>query len=232
MKTVSDKMSSDWAEAYQFYSQTRGELSHPTETLIRLFKGDYVTGEKIEYQGKSILDVGFGNGNNTMLFASLGMEVSGVEIHQDICELVNKKFLKIGIEVDLQVGTNQDLPFDDNTFDFLVSWNVLHYEGDEEGIKAGIKEYARVLKPNGRLFLSTTGPKHKILKNGKSLGNHLYEIGRDDDFRKGQIHFFFDSENYLDFYFSPHFKEIKTGRIEDQLFREKLDWWLLTGVKP
>ena len=52
MKSVSNKMVSDWAEAYQFYSQTGGALSHPTETLIRLFKGDYVTGKKIEYQGK------------------------------------------------------------------------------------------------------------------------------------------------------------------------------------
>lgn len=26
MKTVSDKMSSDWAEAYQFYSQTGGGI--------------------------------------------------------------------------------------------------------------------------------------------------------------------------------------------------------------
>lgn len=190
-----------------------------------------MTGEKIEYQGKSILDVGFGNGNNIMFFASLGMKVSGVEIHQDICDSANKKFSRIGIEVDLQVGTNQDLPFDDNTFDLLVSWNVLHYEGNEEGIKAGIKEYARLLKPNGRLYLSTTGPKHKILKNAKTLGNHLYEIGRDDDFRKGQVHFFFDAENYLQFYFSPYFQEIQIGRIEDQLFREKLDWWLLTGVK-
>jgi ubiquinone/menaquinone biosynthesis C-methylase UbiE len=231
MKTVSDKMSSDWAKAYQLYSQTGLELSHPTETLIRLFKGDYVT-KKIECQGKSILDVGFGNGNNTMFFASLGMKVSGVEISQDICDLVTEKFSRIGIDVDLKMGTNQNLPFDDNTFDFLVSWNVLHYEGTENGIKAGIKEYARVLKREGRLFLSTTGPKHKILKNSKTLGNHLYEIGRDDDFRKGQVHFFFDAKEYLDFYFSPHFQEIQMGRIEDQLFREKLDWWLLTGVKP
>lgn len=131
----------------------------------------------------------------------------------------------------MRVGTNQEIPFENNSFDFLVSWNVLHYEGTEEGIKAGIKQYARVLKPGGRLFLSTTGPQHKILKNGQTLGNHLYQIGRDEDFRKGQVHFFFDNINYLEFYFSWCFQELQFGRIEDMLFREKLDWWLVTGVK-
>ncbi|MGC9384578.1 MAG: class I SAM-dependent methyltransferase [Kosmotogaceae bacterium] len=196
-----------------------------------MFKGDYITGKKIDYHGKSVLDVGFGNGNNTLFLASLEMQVFGIEIHEDICKSASMEFKKIGIEVDLRVGTNQSIPFEDNSFDFLVSWNVLHYEGSERGIKAGIKEYARVLKPGGRLFLSTTGPKHKILYNSKTLGNHLYEIGRNDDFRKGQVHFFFDNTNYLDFYFSPKFKELQFGRIQDRLFLDDLDWWLVTGIK-
>ena len=79
--------------------------------------------------------------------------------------------------------------------------------------------------------MSTTGPQHKFLKNGQTLGNHLYQIGREDDFRKGQVHFFFDNTNYIEFYFSSCFRELQFGRIEDSLFREKLDWWLVTGVK-
>ena len=100
----------------------------------------------------------------------------------------------------------------------------------EENIKKSIIEYHRVLKPGGRLILSTTGPGHKILKNTRLLGNHLYEIGRPGDFRKGQIHFFFDSEQYLEFYFKPYLKNIKLGRIKDELFTEILDWFLLTGT--
>lgn len=231
MKSVSEQMSSVWAEAYELYRKKGIELAYPSETLVRLFKGDYVTGQNIDYEGKSVLDVGFGEGNNTLFLASLGMQVSGIEIHQNICDAISKKFANLGLKVDLRVGTNQEIPFESNSFDFLVSWNVLHYEGTEEGVKAGIKEYARVLKPDGRLFLSTTGPQHKILKNCKTLGNHLYQIGRDDDFRKGQVHFIFDNINLLEFYFSPYFCSLQFGRIEDLLFREKLDWWLVTGIK-
>jgi 2-polyprenyl-3-methyl-5-hydroxy-6-metoxy-1,4-benzoquinol methylase len=231
MKSVSEQMSSGWADAYELYRKKGDELAYPSETLVRLFKGDYVTGQKLDFKGKSVLDVGFGGGNNTLFLASLGMQVSGVEIHQDICDLASKEFSNLGLQVDLRVGTNQEIPFENNSFDFLVSWNVLHYEGTEEGILSGIKEYARVLKPEGRLFLSTTGPQHKILKNSQTLGNHLYQIGRDDDFRKGQVHFFFDNINYLEFYFSSCFQQLQIGRIEDVLFREKLDWYLVTGVK-
>ncbi|HSH01833.1 MAG TPA: class I SAM-dependent methyltransferase [Anaerolineae bacterium] len=224
-------MSHDWAHAYQLYKNRGEDLAYPSETLVRLLKGDYVTGQREDVAGKSVLDIGFGNGNNTMLLASLGMKVTGVEIHEDICSQVAQTFENLGLEADFRVGDNQNIPFDDNSFDYLVSWNVIHYVGTEEAIKDSIKEYARVLKPGGRLLLSTTGPTHKILLNGKTRGHHQYEIQRPGDFRQGQIHFFFDSPNYIEFYFGPHFKELQIGRIEDQLFLEKLDWWLVTGVK-
>lgn len=224
-------MANAWANAYKKYKNKGEELLYPSETLVRLFKGDYITGKHINFVGKTVIDVGFGNGNNTMFLASMGMNVFGIEIDEKICAQVAEKFRKNDLEADLRVGSNQNIPFDDNTFDFLVSWNVLHYEGEEEKIVNGIKEYNRVLKPGGRLFLSTTGPEHKILNNGVTLGHHKYRIGRPGDFRKGQVHFFFDAPNYIEFYFAPHFSDLQIGRIEDQLFREKLDWWLVTGVK-
>lgn len=231
MKFVSKDMAEGWAEAYKDFKESGQDLTFPSETLVRLFKGDYITGESLEYKGKSVLDVGFGNGNNTVFLASLGLEVSGVEIHDDICEEVSLGFKKTGFKADLRVGTNQEIPFDDNTFDYLVSWNVLHYEGKEEGVKRGIEEYARVLKKTGRLILSTTGPDHKILEKSETVGSHQYKIGRPGDFRSGQIHFFFDAPNYIELYFKKYFSEIQIGRIEDKLFKEKLDWWLVTGIK-
>jgi SAM-dependent methyltransferase len=144
---------------------------------------------------------------------------------------VRGKFGALGIQIDLRVGTNQHLPFENANFDFLVSWNVLHYEGTEEGVRAGLREYARVLKPAGRLILSTTGPEHKILNDARALGGHRYQIGREDDFRKGEVHFLFDASNYIHRYFEESFSDVLVGRTHDQLFTASLDWWIVTAVK-
>src|SRR3990167_2190367 len=228
MTITNDDVSNAWATAYE---STENEQSYPSETLVRLIKGNYITGERLDIKNKTVLDVGFGDGNNSVFISTLGMQVSGVEVHQTICDRVLNRLNRNGLSADLRVGSNKKLPFADNSFDFLVSWNVLHYEGTEEGITTGIQEYARVLKPGGRFFLSTTGPENLILLNGKTLGNHQYEIRRPGDFRQGHVHFFFDAPNYIEFYFSPHFESLQIGRVEDMMFTEKLDWWLVTGLK-
>jgi len=217
-----------WAKAYVSFSQ---DQMWPNETLIRLFKGKYVTNLSKDFKNKTVLDIGFGNGNNLIFLKSLGLNISGTEVHPDICKLVTDKLKTMNFQSNLKVGTNKNLPFEDNQFDFLVSWNVIHYEKSEQDMMSAIKEYARVLKPNGRMFLSTTGPTHSILQNAKTLGNHLYQIGREDDFRKGEIYFYFDNPDYIRFYFSKAFKDIQIGRIDDDLFSQKLDSFLVTATK-
>ncbi len=221
----------DWTEEYRKLATQGRDLSIPTETLVRLFKGNYIPDMPKPLAGLKVLDVGFGNGNNTMWLCSLGLDVSGVEIGQGMCDDFRARLASVGYKATLKVGTNLQLPFDTNTFDFLISWNVLHYEKTEANIQIGIAEYARVLKPGGRMFLSTTGPDHKILTGARTVGAHLYEIGRPDDFRRGERFFYFDAPNYIHHYFDPAFADVKVGRIHDELFTETLDWWLVTGRK-
>jgi len=221
----------EWAAEYKRAQVHGQQLSIPSETLVRLFKGDYVPGMPKNFTGMSALDVSCGDGNNAFFLCSLGLDVYATEIHEDICRDVGAKASSFGYDLEVSVGTNTALPFPDDRFDFLVSWNVLHYERTEENIRAGIEEYCRVLKPGGRFILSTTGPNHKILQDGRTVGSHLYEIARDDDFRKGERFFYFDAPNYLHYYFDPIFEEVRIGRIHDELFTATLDWWIVTGRK-
>jgi hypothetical protein len=63
-----------------------------------------------------------------------------------------------------------------------------------------------------------------------TLGGHRCRIGRQDDFRKGTVYFYFDAENYLQHYFSMAFDEVITGRTHDRLFTDTLDWFIVTGL--
>jgi ubiquinone/menaquinone biosynthesis C-methylase UbiE len=220
-----------WSHFYTNLAANNTELLWPSETLVRLFKGNYVPGLDKGYEGKKVLDVGFGNGNNLIFLASLGFTIAGCEVTSKICDMVRARLKHLGRDADVRVGTNRQLPFADNTFDFLVSWNVIHYEKTEPEMRAAIAEYQRVLKPGGRIFISTTGPEHKILQNGRTLGGHRYEIGRADDFRKGEVCFYFDAPNYIQMYFGEKFKDVLVGRTHDMLLTETLDWFIVTGVK-
>jgi ubiquinone/menaquinone biosynthesis C-methylase UbiE len=223
---------SDWTSAYQELFASGAALSFPNETLLRLFKGNYVPNMPRSLKGLRALDVGFGSGNNLHLLTSMGMEVAGTEVSEEICLMTGQRMRVRGIRADLRVGTNTALPYNDDTFDFLVSWNVLHYEDTDDKIRKGISEYARVLKPGGRVFISTTAPDHKILKDSMSLGGHLHQIGRSDDFRKGAVYFYFKNESDIRSYFEPVFDEVMVGRTHDRLFTETLDWFLVTGTAP
>lgn len=225
-------MAKGWASCYQIYKSKGCDLSYPSETLIRLLKGTYLTGEHLTLKGQSILDVGFGNGNNFPLYFEREMNVSGVEIHQQILQQAQDTFQSFG-KLDLKIGSNQNLPYKDNTFDYLVSWNVIHYEGNEAGIINSLKEYSRVLKPTGRLILSSTGPEHFILNDAKVLEQHRYELAVKSDFRCGQVHFCFDSKDYIEYYFQSFFEDLQIGRLHNSLFdrRSTLDWWIVSGIK-
>lgn len=220
-----------WANEYKRERALGLDLTVPSETLVRLFKGDYVPGMPKDFSGMTALDVSCGDGHNTFFLCRLGLDVHATEIHEDICVDIRSKAAALGYKLDVQAGTNLSLPFERDRFDFLVSWNVLHYEQTEDDIRAAIAEYCRVLKPGGRVLLSTTGPEHKILEGARTVGAHLYEIGREDDFRKGERFFYFDAPNYLRYYLDPWFDEVLVGRTHDHLFTATLDWWLAVGRK-
>ena len=222
-----NKAFSNWMD---FYCEQQLGMTWPNETLVRFFKANYMPGFLPDYSGRKVLDVGFGTGNNLMFCATLDMELYGVEVHEEICLQTIQRMADTGYKADLRSGTNSEIPFSDNFFDYIVSWDVIHYEGSEDRVLQAIREYNRVLKPGGRLYLSTVAPDHTILRGSKTLGNHRYEIGREDDFRKGESFFYFDSPNYLNFYFSELFSDIRVGRVTLDYFDEINDTFILTAV--
>jgi ubiquinone/menaquinone biosynthesis C-methylase UbiE len=220
-----------WKEFYLNAGNAGTELLWPCENLIRMFKGKYIPDLDKNYSGKKIIEVGFGSGNNLVFLNTLGLQLYGTEVNQEICDNYSVWLKSLNINASLKEGTNQNIPFEDNYFDYLVSWNVIHYENNEENILKAIGEYCRILKPGGRIFISTTGPENSILRNGIALGNHKYEITRNDTFRQGEVYFYFDNEKYIDFYFSKNFENLNIGRTKTDLFSECLDWLLFTGTK-
>jgi ubiquinone/menaquinone biosynthesis C-methylase UbiE len=97
-----------------------------------------------------ILDVGTGPGIVAFLLAELGHDVTGVDFSQVMLRNALKNKQALGLPVDFKIGDAEKLPFDDNTFDAVVSRYVLWTVTDP--MKAML-EWKRVLKPGGKVVI-------------------------------------------------------------------------------
>ena len=198
----------------------------PIEAMLKLVNGDYLNSKINLTKSSKVLDIGCGFGNNLLPFILKGYECHGIEITKEMADTTQILLKERGFEnVTVQEGCNTALPFEDNTFDLIISNNVLHYEKDEDSIKKALKEYSRVLTTSGSLFMMTVAPEHDIYKRAKPLGNHRYQIN-DYDFRNGEIYFYFDSEKYLNMYLAEFFDSSEIGRVTENLMRLSLDFFV------
>jgi len=104
----------------------------------------YIAKYASSVKGAKILDIGCGDGEYTTLFCKNKNEVVGLDL-KNIVKREYKKFKFVK-------GDAENLPFPDESFDLVISFDVLEHIQDD--LKA-IKEMHRVLRKNGRCFLET-----------------------------------------------------------------------------
>lgn len=102
-------------------------------------------------QGGSVLEVAPGPGYFCIELAKLGAyAVRGVDLSASMVEIARKKADDAGVRVDFQQGNSSNLPFPQDTFDFLVCRAA--FKNFAQPVKA-LQEMCRVLKPGGRALI-------------------------------------------------------------------------------
>lgn len=94
------------------------------------------------YPGKSILDVGCGTGKFLALATEIGLKAYGIDISEVAIELARKK----ATDAEILCGMAEQLPWEDNLFDYVVCLGSLQHCYRQEKVTS---EMARVLKPDG-----------------------------------------------------------------------------------
>jgi SAM-dependent methyltransferase len=102
------------------------------------------------FVGKRVLDVGCGNGYVLSKFAREGARTSGIDLTETGIDLSRRRFAFAGLPGEFVVGSAEDLPWPDDTFDCVTSMGVLHHTPDSA---RSVAEVYRVLKPGGRLIV-------------------------------------------------------------------------------
>lgn len=107
-------------------------------------------------KNKSILDIGCGSGRFSIALASFSAKkVIGLDLGDEGIKIARKVSKSNNIKnVKFVKGSALELPFKDNSFDFVFCKGVLHHTGN---LQKGLKEYYRVMKKNGMGFLYLYG---------------------------------------------------------------------------
>lgn len=100
-----------------------------------------------------VADVGCGAGTQSLLWAELGHRVHGVDVNQPLLDLARKRAASAGFKIDFRLGSAVSLPLPDNSMDVCLAVELLEHVADWESC---LKEFTRVLRPGGVLFMSTT----------------------------------------------------------------------------
>jgi len=100
------------------------------------------------WQGKKVLEVGFGQGTDMVRFARAGALYTGIDLTGIGHEIARKRIEVCGVCADLRVGDAENLPFDDDSFDLVYSFGVIHHT---PGTSKAAKQLIRVCKPGGQV---------------------------------------------------------------------------------
>lgn len=132
------------------YEAAHGEIYNDVEqTRLKGVLAVSITAIETASKNRVALDFGCGAGNLTQHISSLGLDVLAGDVSQGFLDLVASKKYRSNVEVILLNGANLS-NIADGSVDMVATYSVLHHIPDYFEI---IREFIRVLKPGGVLFI-------------------------------------------------------------------------------
>lgn len=99
------------------------------------------------------LDVGCGQGLSAEYWHSLGLQVTGVDLDEDLIAHARSRAAAKGLSLRYEVGSADRVPFEDRAFDIVYANSLLEHVPDWERC---VDEWVRVLASGGLLWIETT----------------------------------------------------------------------------
>lgn len=109
--------------------------------------------------GDQVLDVACGTGNAAIRAAHAGGDVVGLDLTPELFEAGRALAAEAGVEIDWVEGDAEALPFDDESFDAVVSVFGCMFAPRHE---VASREIVRVLRPAGRFVICAWTPEGAV----------------------------------------------------------------------
>jgi SAM-dependent methyltransferase len=121
-------------------------------------------------EGDRALDVACGSGNATIPAALTGASVTGLDLTPELLEAGRRNAAQAGVEIEWIEGDAEQLPFDDESFDAVISVFGCMFAPDH---RATATELARVLRPDGRLAVCAWTPAGNVGQFFMKVAQHM-----------------------------------------------------------
>ena len=156
---------------------------------------------------KRVLDVGCNTGYGTNILCKSAGKVIGVDVSESAIELANDQYGHRGIEF-LNID-GQDLPFEDQSFDFVVSFQVIEHIVDYSKF---INEMKRVLTLDGVIIFTTPNALLRLYPGMKPWNKfHVREFNHHEF--KDMLEGFFENVAIFGLYAGDKLYSIEVNRL-------------------
>jgi len=129
------------------YAKIASEFDATRKTLWPGFKEF----QKYIGEGRRVLDVGCGNGRLSLLVENKKAEYIGTDNNPEFLKIAKKNFP----EREFVLGDMLSLPFDKESFDVVFCVAAFHHLPDTDTRQKALSEMARVMKPGGRIIITS-----------------------------------------------------------------------------
>lgn len=120
--------------------------------------------------GSRVLDVATGTGHAALAAARRSAEVTGIDYVPELLDIARRRAAAEDLELTFDVADAEDLPFDDATFDVVLSAIGVMFSADH---RRAAQELVRVCRPGGRVGLASWTPEGFVGGMLAVVGRHV-----------------------------------------------------------
>jgi len=124
---------------------------------------------------KEVLDCGAGGEHPPLaLFRARGYRTVGLELDPRCLEEAEEYCRASGVELGIELGDMRSIPFEDESFSFVYSYNAVSFMVKED-IRQSVSEMCRVLRPSGLCYVNLMSVDDEEERDRRLRGS---EVGR------------------------------------------------------